>query len=124
MARLQPKGALLFGLPVMASDGTLEDVADTPQNAPAFGRQSGDRGEGAFPQIQGVYLVDCGTHAIVDAGFSSMKSIRTSVWFVVLYVACSRCVSFRSCMDSYSLILLCGFVCIRQRCKQIVLLIA
>ena len=58
----------------MAIDGTIEDVADTPENARTFGRHSGDRGEGAFPQIQGVYLVECGTHAIVDAGFWPRKS--------------------------------------------------
>ena len=74
MATLQTKGAFLFGLRVMAIDGTVEDVADTPENARAFGRHSGDRGEGAFPQIQGVYLVECGTHAIVDAGFWPRKS--------------------------------------------------
>jgi len=69
MATLQTKGAFLFGLRVMAIDGTIEDVADTPENARAFGRHRGDRGEGAFPQIQGVSLLECGTHAIVDAGF-------------------------------------------------------
>lgn len=74
MATLQTKGAFLFGLRVMAIDGTVEDVADTPENARAFGRHSGDRGEGAFPQIQGVYLVECGTHALVDAGFWPRKS--------------------------------------------------
>lgn len=74
MATLQTKGAFLFGLRLMAIDGTIEDVADTPENARTFGRHSGDRGEGAFPQIQGVYLVECGTHAIVDAGFWPRKS--------------------------------------------------
>jgi hypothetical protein len=53
----------------MALDGTGEDVADTPANARAFGRWNGSRGASAFPQLQGVYLVECGTHAVVDAGF-------------------------------------------------------
>jgi hypothetical protein len=69
MATSQTVGAFLFGLRVMALDGTCEDVADTPANARAFGRRSGNRGASAFPQLQGVYLVECGTHAIVDAGF-------------------------------------------------------
>jgi hypothetical protein len=68
-ATAQTKGAFLFGLRLMAIDGTTEDVADTPENARAFGRHRGSRGPGAFPQIKGVYLVECGTHAIVDAGF-------------------------------------------------------
>src|SRR5512135_1693538 len=58
MATLDTKGAFLFGLRLMAIDGTTEDVADTPENARAFGRYQGPRGQGAFPQLQGVYLVE------------------------------------------------------------------
>jgi hypothetical protein len=53
----------------MAIDGTTEDAADTPENVAVFGRHRSDRGQSAFPQVQGVYLVECGSHAIVDAGF-------------------------------------------------------
>jgi hypothetical protein len=63
------EGAFLFGLRLMAIDGTVEDVADSPANAAVFGRHHGDRGDSAFPQVKGVYLVECGTHAIIDAGF-------------------------------------------------------
>ena len=69
IATPQTKGAFLFGLRLMAIDGTSEDCADTPANAKAFGRHSSDRGPSAFPQLQGVYLVECGTHVVVDAGF-------------------------------------------------------
>jgi hypothetical protein len=69
MATPETPGAFLFGLRLMAIDGTVEDVADTPANVTAFGRHTGGRGDSAFPQIQGVYLAECGTHAIVDAGF-------------------------------------------------------
>lgn len=69
LATLETPGAFLFGLRLMAMDGTTEDVADTPANVAAFGRHQGDRGPSAFPQVQGVYLVECGTHAVVDAGF-------------------------------------------------------
>lgn len=62
-------GAFLFDLRLMAIDGTTEDVPDTPANVAVFGRHQGDRGPSAFPQVQGVYLAECGTHAIVDAGF-------------------------------------------------------
>jgi hypothetical protein len=62
-------GAFLFGLRVMAIDGTSEDLPSTAQNARVFGRPGGNRGEGAFPQAKGVYLLECGTHAVVDAGF-------------------------------------------------------
>jgi hypothetical protein len=61
-------GAFLFGLRLMALDSTIEDVPDTPANARAFGRFSAPRGASAFPQVRCVYLVECGSHAIVDAG--------------------------------------------------------
>jgi len=62
-------GAFLFGLRLMAIDGTKEDVPDTPANAAFFGRHAGQRGESAFPQMLAVYLFEVGTHAICDAGF-------------------------------------------------------
>jgi hypothetical protein len=69
LARAQTPGAFLFGLRLLALDGTVEDVPDTPATARAFGRHHGDRGASAFPQVQGVYLSECGTHAVIDAGF-------------------------------------------------------
>ncbi len=69
IATAQTRGAFLFGLRLMALDGTTEDVPDTPENAAAFGRHTSARGASAFPQVQAVYLAECGTHVIVDAGF-------------------------------------------------------
>jgi hypothetical protein len=63
------RGAFLFGLRLMALDGTVEDVPDTPANAAVFGRHTAERGASAFPQVQVVYLAECGTHVIIDAGF-------------------------------------------------------
>ena len=71
IATPQTRGAFLFGLRLMAIDGTTEDVPDTEANAAMFGRHSSARGPSAFPQLQGVYLVECGTHCVVDAGFWS-----------------------------------------------------
>jgi hypothetical protein len=61
-------GAFLFGLRLMAIDSTGEDVPDTEANSAAFGRHSNQHGDANFPQIMCVYLSECGTHAIVDAG--------------------------------------------------------
>jgi hypothetical protein len=69
LATPQTPGAFLFGLRLMALDGSLEDVPDTPANSAVFGRQHHGPGDGAFPKVQAVYLAECGTHAIVDAGF-------------------------------------------------------
>lgn len=69
IATPETKGAFLFGLRTMAIDGTEETIADTPANEAVFGRHHTDRSPAAFPQVQGVYLAECGTHVIVDAGF-------------------------------------------------------
>ena len=69
IATKKTRGAFLFGLRLMALDGVVEDVPDTEANARAFGRHTSTRGSGAFPQLQGVYLAECGTHVIVDCGF-------------------------------------------------------
>jgi hypothetical protein len=69
LATPHTRGAFLFGLRVLGVDGTVEDVPDSPANARAFGRLRSHRGASAFPQVKGVYLVECGTHAVLDAGF-------------------------------------------------------
>jgi Insertion element 4 transposase N-terminal/Transposase DDE domain len=60
-------GAFLFGLRVVGIDSWTEEVADTPANERAFGRPSGSHGPGSYPQLQVTGLVECGTHAILDA---------------------------------------------------------
>jgi len=61
-------GAFLFGLRLMAIDGTVLDLPDTPENDRAFGRPTTGRGEqvGAFPQLRLVWLVEAGTHVLCD----------------------------------------------------------
>jgi hypothetical protein len=68
LATPETRDAFLFGLRLMAVDGTVEDAPDTPANSRYFGRQTGSRGDSAFPQMRAVYLCECGTHAICDAG--------------------------------------------------------
>ena len=65
----QTQGAFLFGLRLMAIDGDVEDVPDTPANEAFFGRHHGNRGDSAFPQTRAVYLCESGSHIICDAGF-------------------------------------------------------
>lgn len=69
LATERTPGAFFGGLRLVAMDGTVEDVPDSPANARAFGRHQSDRGASAFPQVQGVYLSECGSHAVLDAGF-------------------------------------------------------
>jgi hypothetical protein len=63
LATPETPGAFYHGLRLVSVDGTLEDVPDTPANDAAFGRPtSGKRGDGAFPQIRKLSLVEVGTH--------------------------------------------------------------
>jgi len=50
-----------------AFDGTTFDVADTKENAAAFERPAGSRGPGGYPQARVVALVECGSHAVINA---------------------------------------------------------
>lgn len=65
LATPQTPGAFYKGLRPMGIDGTVQDVPDTPANADHFGRSSGGRGDGAFPQVRKVSLVELGTHVEV-----------------------------------------------------------
>jgi hypothetical protein len=59
-------GAFYKGWRLMALDGTAYDVPDSPANAAAFGRPSGGpRGDGAWPQVRKLSLVEVGTHVEV-----------------------------------------------------------
>jgi hypothetical protein len=66
-------GAFYQGFRLMALDGTTLLVPDSAANAHAFGRPSGGRGEGAFPQVRKLSLVEVGTH--VEIAFA-LKGIR------------------------------------------------
>ncbi len=63
-------GAYRFGKRLMALDGTMQDVADTPANAAVFSRPSNQYGPSPFPQLRLVLLSECGSHAIVAASIS------------------------------------------------------
>ena len=49
---------------VVSMVGSTLDVADTKENAAAFGRPGASRGRSAFPQIRFVSLVENGTHVL------------------------------------------------------------
>ena len=66
LATPQTPGAFYQGWRLMALDGSVYNVPDSPANAAAFGRASGGpRGDGAFPQVRKLSLVEVGTHAEV-----------------------------------------------------------
>jgi hypothetical protein len=57
------RGAFYRHLRLVAIDGTVLNVPDSPANAQAFGRCDGGRGSSAFPQVRKLSLVETGTHA-------------------------------------------------------------
>jgi len=73
LATPQTPGAFYKGMRLMGIDGTVEDAPDTPANAERFGRSSGGRGEGAFPQVRKVSLVELGTHVEVTLAFGGWQ---------------------------------------------------
>jgi Insertion element 4 transposase N-terminal/Transposase DDE domain len=62
LATPQTPGAFYHGLRLVGIDGTVLDVPDTPANEERFGRSSNGYGDGAFPQLRKVSLVELGTH--------------------------------------------------------------
>ena len=77
-------GAFYKGFRLMAIDGTVQDVPDTPANADHFGRSKGGRGDSAFPQLRKVSLVEVGTHvevALIIGGYhDSEQTLVEKVW--------------------------------------------
>ena len=74
LATLLTPGAFYKGWRLMALDGTVYNVPDSPANAAAFGRPSGGpRGDGAFPQVRKLSLVEGGTHAEVAFVVKGLK---------------------------------------------------
>jgi Insertion element 4 transposase N-terminal/Transposase DDE domain len=63
LARPERNGDFYHGLHLVGIDGTVYDVPDSPANARVFGRPTGGRGDGAFPQVRKLSLVELGTHA-------------------------------------------------------------
>lgn len=68
------KGAFALGLRLMAIDGTLDEVPDTPANAWHFGRINSGPNQSAYPQVRCLYLLEAGTHAIIDAVAARCKA--------------------------------------------------
>jgi hypothetical protein len=52
------------GMRLMALDGFVVDVPDTPANEQAFGRPQSGRASGAFPQVRVLSLCEIGTHVL------------------------------------------------------------
>jgi hypothetical protein len=74
MARQGTRGAWYRGMRLMAIDGVILDVPDTPENVAEFAKKPHREGESVFPQVRIVGLAECGTHAIVAASVDSWRT--------------------------------------------------
>jgi hypothetical protein len=63
----ESKGAWYRRWRLVSLDGSTLDVADTEDNAAAFGRPGASRGESGYPQLRFVSLVENGTHVLFGA---------------------------------------------------------
>jgi len=64
IAQPQTKGAWYRQWRLVSLDGSTLDVADTVENAKAFGRPGSKRGSSAFPKLRFVALLENGTHVL------------------------------------------------------------
>ncbi|HSL70513.1 MAG TPA: IS4 family transposase [Longimicrobiales bacterium] len=83
LATADTPGAFYRRWRLMGLDGTVMDVPDSAANA-GFGRSSGARGEGPFPQARKVSLVELGTHvetALAIGGWGDdERTLARTLW--------------------------------------------
>ena len=83
LATPETPGAFYRGYRLMGIDGSVFDVPDSEANQ-VFGRATGGRGAGAFPQVRKVSLVELGTHvevAVVLGGFhDGEQTLAPQLW--------------------------------------------
>ena len=66
-------GAFLGALRLVSWDATMLDVPDSPANQAAFLASRTTRGRGAYPKVRLLQLIECGTHAVIDAAFGAVS---------------------------------------------------
>ena len=79
IATKNTKGAYYKHWLLTAVDGSTLEVADTEENTnyfgkPKYGRFDGGKGEGAFPLMRFVSLVEVGTHLVFETAYSKFST--------------------------------------------------
>lgn len=80
----QTPGVFYRGYRLMALDGTLFNLPDTPANEAVFGRSSNQYGKGAYPQARVVLLTECGTHATIGLHLGGYQQAEVHGAFALL----------------------------------------
>ena len=84
LATPETKGAFALGMRLMAVDSTLDEVPETAENAVHFGRLTTGKSQSPFPLVRCLYLVEVGTHAIVDAVLARCRASEHTLAQVIL----------------------------------------
>jgi hypothetical protein len=66
-------GAWHRGRRVMAIDGVVLDIPDSPENRERYGKSGNGASQSPFPQVRVVGLAECGTHALIAAALDSWR---------------------------------------------------
>ena len=66
-------GAFLGAFRLVSWDATMLDVPDSPANQAGFIASRNTRGRGAYPKVRLLQLIECGTHAVIDAAFGAVS---------------------------------------------------
>jgi hypothetical protein len=69
-----PEDGLFHGLRSYAVDGVVWSIPDTPANAKEFGRSASSHGDGVWPQVRAVCLMDTYTHLVRAANFGDYRT--------------------------------------------------
>jgi hypothetical protein len=71
--------AFFAGYRLVAMDGSNFEVADEKENVDAFGYPGSRTGQAGYPQAQCAILVECASHAILDAELGTYKQAEWEV---------------------------------------------
>lgn len=73
------KGAWLRAYRLMAVDGFVLDVPDTPGNVEKFGYLKAETPRSSYPQARVIGLAECGSHAIIDAVLGGRRTAEQAL---------------------------------------------
>jgi hypothetical protein len=79
LAGFGTKGAWLGSHRLMAVDGFILDVPDTPSNVDKFGLHKTESPRSSYPQVRVIGLAECGSHAIVDAVLGGRRTAEQAL---------------------------------------------
>jgi hypothetical protein len=79
MATRHTPGAFYRRWRLVSVDGTTLATPDTAKNRDAFGKPGSGNGEGAFPLVKVVTLVEVGTHAIIGIALDAWRTAETTL---------------------------------------------